>query len=170
MPADLRYLPYEIPLTPAETAGFAAAASRITALEPTGLETCARETCILRGDRVPDLMGGYEVMVRAASIAIEQRQGVDRRRRLFGSKATEDLGYVFHVEVVARIAVPPPSLATEMARGLAPEVWEALRPHAADGAFHGIDLPQGRIIFRGAQFAGHYSETLLTSVPAPDLT
>jgi hypothetical protein len=170
MATELRYLPHGIPMAPVETSGFAASPNHQSALAPTGLDACARDECSLRGDRIPELIGGYEVMLRAASIAAEQRYGAERKRRLFGSKATENLGYVFHIEVVARIAIPPLPLAAAMARGMAPEVWEALRPHAAEGALHGIDLPHGRIIFRHAQATGHYRETLLTSVPALDLS
>ncbi len=169
MALRLRYLPHDIPMAPVETSGYAAAFSKDTALGGTGLQPCERDDCILRGDQTPELLGGYEAMHQAAAIANEQRNCAERKRRLFGSKAADDLGFVFHVEIEAAIAMPPPSLARAMARGMAPAVWEALRPHAADGVIHGIDLPQGRIIFRQARLAGHYSERLMTSMPALDL-
>jgi len=166
MATGLKYLPYDIPMAPVETSGFAVSLSEATALGSTGLRMCERNACILRGDRVPELLGGYEAIRLAVLTAKEAGQDLVRRRWPFSSKTAEHLGYVFHVEVNAQIAMPPPAMATAMARGVAPEVWEALRPDAEEGAFHGIDLPQGRVIFRHARAAGHYREQLMTTVSA----
>lgn len=156
---DVLFLPSDIPVIPVELSGYAASASADTALMPTNLAECGRSTCGLRGDCLPTLRGASIAMARAGQIA----SGMTRNM-VFGRRR-QSFGHVFHVTVSAGIAVPPPRLASEMAQGSAIETWELLRPFAEGEHFHGIDLPNGRIIFRGAQLTGHYRERLLAKVP-----
>jgi len=164
MATELLYLPSDIPVIQVEDCGYAASADSQTALRPTGLSQCERTVCGLRGNRVPGLLGGLEAMNRAEMIATEKQQA-DEWRPGFSRRKTKALGYVFHISITGGIAVPPPRLATAMARGTAAEIWERLRPYAEEDDFHGIDLPGGRIIFGHAQEAGHYEEELMVSVP-----
>lgn len=165
MATELLYLPSDIPVIQVEDCGYAASPDPGTALLPTGLLECERPICGLRGDRIPEPLGGLEAMNRAERIATEKQQ-VAEWRPGFLRRKMKALGYVFHISIAAAIAVPHPRLATAMARGTAPEVWEKLRPYAEEDDFHGIDLPGGRIIFGNAQTAGHYEEVLMTSVPS----
>jgi hypothetical protein len=163
MSTELLYLPSDIPVMQVKMSGFAASATG-TALRPTRLPRCERANCGLRGDRVPDLLGGFEAMQRATEIATELGEAEEWRG---GHTATSDaMGHVFHISISGGIAVPPPRLAIGMERGTAPDIWEKLRPHAEEDEFHGIDLPSGRIIFRDAQVSGHYQEKLMVSVPS----
>ncbi len=157
---DVLFLPSEIPVIQVELSGYAATRSSDTVLEPTGLAECDRTTCVLRGDCVPPLSTASMAMAQAGKIAAEMQ-----RNFVFGRRK-RSLASLFHVKVTAGIAMPPARLASEMSHGGATETWELIRPFAEDGDFHGIDLPNGRIIFRRAQLAGHYRETLLAKVPA----
>lgn len=168
MATELLYLPSDIPVIQVEDFGFATSENPDTALQPTDLPQCERPICGLRGDRVPGLLGGFEAMSRAEITATE-KQRLAEWRPDFLRRKTKALGYVFRVSIKATIAVPHPRLATAMARGTAPEVWEKLRPYAEEDGFHGIDLPGGRIIFGGAQAAGHYEEKLMVSIPSLQL-
>jgi hypothetical protein len=164
MSTELLYLPSDIPVIQVKMSGFAASATSGTALRATGLPKCQRASCGLRGDRIPDLLGGFEAMQRAAEIATELGEAEEWRGS--HTETADAMGHVFHVSISGGIAVPPPRLAVGMERGTAPDIWEKLRPHAEGDEFHGIDLPGGRIIFRDAQVSGHYQEKLMVSVPS----
>jgi hypothetical protein len=165
MATELVQLPSGIPIVQVEISGYVASDNPATALKPTGMAECERSLCGLRGDRVPPLLGNYEAMARAESMATEIEEAEEWRqgRSNPGARA---LGHVFHVSLKGTIAVPSIRLASAMVRGTAGDVWENLRPFADDDDIHGIDLPMGRVIFREAQAAGHYEEKLMVSVPS----
>lgn len=166
MSTKLDFLPSGIPIVPVTAAGYAASGNELTALANPRLGRCARPECCLRGNLVPPLLGGAEVMGEAGEIAKRKAQAAKPRKRVFRGTPEDFFGYVFHVEIDGRIAQPPPEVARAMARGTAPEVWERLRPYAEDSTFDGIELPSGLVVFGQAQDEGRYAERLLAIVSA----
>jgi hypothetical protein len=154
MSVELLHLPYDIPVAPMDQIGYAASNNRETALRDPFLERCERDTCALRGDTVPPLLsasGGLHATARMARAMA----------RTCGETA---FGYLFRIEIHALVALPSPSMAARLNTAKGSKVWNALRPCAETGEFHGILFPQGLIFFELARAEGALKEEYLWSV------
>lgn len=141
MDLDLLHLPYDIPVMPLHRIGYAPSPDRNTALQNSILPPCKRDACALRGDVVPPLLNASRGLHGAARIA----------RANAKASGTSEFGYLFRLTIHAMIARPSPRVAARLAADEGAAIWDALRPLAKAGTFHGVQLPNGLVVFRGAQ-------------------
>jgi hypothetical protein len=141
MDLELLHLPHDIPVIPLHRMGYAPSANGATSLQDSILPPCERDACTFRGKLVPPLT--------RASIGLHEAARIARVKA--DTSGGSEFGFLFRLTIHAMIARPSPRVAQRLAEAEGVEIWDALRPYAEAGTFHGVQLPSGLVVFDAAQ-------------------